>query len=668
MEKVAVSIIVPCYNVEDYVIRCLRSLKQQSLQSIEILIINDGSTDNTALEIQKFLKENQDQRFLYFSQENGGYGCAVNLGIKHSKGEYFAVCEPDDYVDEDYYAILYKVAKDKGYKVVCYNAYIENREYYSQLCLSSYTNQNLNGEITTQDLQNRFLNTNTAIVLCLYSKGFVEDMGIDLPQTCKVYQDVPFVAKIFSTCDKIGLVIGAKYYYTRGRAEQSVANPIRFTELIPAIEDLLEFVEEKEEKLRIDKKYLYGYSLGHLLHRYKMAQMMDAKDALEKISTFLETFLNAKESIANLAIKNSLEECGFNTGKIDVEIPQKQENNFWTLTGIRSFCLNASYEEILSFFSYELLLFQNLNFERRCLGKLEFELDYFMNIPQMRFNSQVVEVLLKLLHSYDGNTLCFTYPKLLAYMSIILKKSLKNELTTPILKLRGDAMEVLENFYDETAINLPQTPFIQLNKKLASLRDDNEEKFLNYIENKKIMVVGNSPVELGKSKGKMIDSFDVVIRFNNFATQGFEKDYGSQTNIWAISPNFASLYQRKITKFDFIISNDSTQIISRMNKTQILKLNLLGIPFFQIATCEFLEISNLRTLSMGLIMILYLLKHKDITKGISCVGFDLKEQNEGVKHYFKTDPHIGTKILFHNWTKEREIFDELILNKRITLC
>ncbi|MBX7491550.1 glycosyltransferase family 29 protein [Helicobacter turcicus] len=668
MDKIAVSVIVPCYNVKDYVSRCLKSLQNQKLKDIEILIINDGSTDDTAVEIKKFLEQNEDKRFLYLSQENGGYGSAVNLGIKHSKGKYIAVCEPDDYVDEDFYNTLYVVAEENNYEVVCYNGYLENREHYNHLCIQSYTPETLNGKISRADLQNRFLHTNTAITLCLYAKSFLKRNHITLPQTCKVYQDVPFVAKVFSTCDKLGLVIGAKYYYTRGRAEQSVANPARFIEIIPAIEDLLSFVESNENKLNIDKKYIYGYSLGHLLGRYKLAKDMDAKDTLRKISKFLNAFLLSKESITNAYIKNTLQNFGFNVDKIHIEVPRNHSINFWTLKGIRNFCINANYEELLSFFSYEVLQFQNLTFERKLLSKLESDLKYFMDIPKSYINSQVIEVLTKLLKNYDVNILTTHYPKLLAYISIILKDSLKSELTIPSIKLRDDAMEILEYYYNQTAITIPETPLIKLSKTLDSLMNENETQFLRYIENKRIIVVGNSPIELGKNKGKVIDGFDIVIRFNNFVTQGYEEDYGSKTSIWGISPSFETISQREIRHFDFIISNDSSQMLTRAQKAQILKISSLGIAFFRITTCEFLEQTHLRTLSMGLVMILFILKHKKRIKELSCAGFSLEEQKDGIKHYFKGDPSYGKRLPYHNWVKEKEIFNRLISNEELKLC
>lgn len=103
-----VSIIVPVYNVEKYLRKCIDSLINQTLNDIEIICINDGSTDKSL----KILKEykNKDSRIILFNQENSGQSVARNRGIEIAKGEYLGFVDPDDWIDLDYYEKLYNAA------------------------------------------------------------------------------------------------------------------------------------------------------------------------------------------------------------------------------------------------------------------------------------------------------------------------------------------------------------------------------------------------------------------------------------------------------------------------------------------------------------------------------------------------------------------------------
>lgn len=104
----AVSIIVPIYNVEDYLDECLSSIVNQTLNDIEIICVNDGSTDNSLEIIQKFASA--DDRVKVIDKKNAGYGAAMNDGISAAEGEYIGIVEPDDFVDTDMYESLYDIA------------------------------------------------------------------------------------------------------------------------------------------------------------------------------------------------------------------------------------------------------------------------------------------------------------------------------------------------------------------------------------------------------------------------------------------------------------------------------------------------------------------------------------------------------------------------------
>lgn len=99
-----VSIIIPVYNVEKYIVQCLNSIRKQDTQDIEVICIDDGSTDSSGLIIDKFVQ--QDKRFKVFHQKNRGVGAARNKGLQLAQGEYIAWVDPDDYVSDDWFTII----------------------------------------------------------------------------------------------------------------------------------------------------------------------------------------------------------------------------------------------------------------------------------------------------------------------------------------------------------------------------------------------------------------------------------------------------------------------------------------------------------------------------------------------------------------------------------
>ena len=103
--NIKISVIIPVYNCEKSIKKCIESICQQSLEEIEILLINDGSTDNTS----KIIKEYQklDDRIVILEQKNSGPSAARNRGIKSARGQYIGFADSDDYIEKDMYELLY---------------------------------------------------------------------------------------------------------------------------------------------------------------------------------------------------------------------------------------------------------------------------------------------------------------------------------------------------------------------------------------------------------------------------------------------------------------------------------------------------------------------------------------------------------------------------------
>lgn len=125
MEKV--NIIVPIYNSEEYLSKCLDSIKNQTLKEIKAILVNDGSTDSSEKIIDEYI-EKYPQIFIKINKQNGGQGSARNLGIEKATGEYIVFIDSDDYLEENMLENMYSVAiKNNSDLVICDYYEIENQ-------------------------------------------------------------------------------------------------------------------------------------------------------------------------------------------------------------------------------------------------------------------------------------------------------------------------------------------------------------------------------------------------------------------------------------------------------------------------------------------------------------------------------------------------------------
>ena len=105
MENQLISVIVPVYNVEEYLKQCLDSILEQTFSNYEVILVNDGSTDSSGLICQEYAEK--DARIRYFEKENGGLSDARNYGIEQAQGEYLTFVDSDDFLDASHLTILY---------------------------------------------------------------------------------------------------------------------------------------------------------------------------------------------------------------------------------------------------------------------------------------------------------------------------------------------------------------------------------------------------------------------------------------------------------------------------------------------------------------------------------------------------------------------------------
>ena len=108
-----ISVIIPVYNTEKYVRKCLESVKNQTFKDIEIIVVNDGSTDNSSKIIEEFIEENKELNIRHLQKLNGGLSDARNFGIEHATGEYICFVDSDDFIDINLFSDLEKYIDKK---------------------------------------------------------------------------------------------------------------------------------------------------------------------------------------------------------------------------------------------------------------------------------------------------------------------------------------------------------------------------------------------------------------------------------------------------------------------------------------------------------------------------------------------------------------------------
>ena len=137
-----ITILVPCYNVEKYVDECLSSIQKQTYDNLEVLCINDGSTDNTLNILRKY--EASDNRFHIINKSNSGYGASMNIGLNKASGDYIGIVESDDFSEPQMFEKLIRAAIENDLDIArsCYFEY-KTRDNtqpscFQQLCPEKY--------------------------------------------------------------------------------------------------------------------------------------------------------------------------------------------------------------------------------------------------------------------------------------------------------------------------------------------------------------------------------------------------------------------------------------------------------------------------------------------------------------------------------------------------
>lgn len=203
-----VSIIVPVYNVEAYLNRCLLSLVNQTIDDLEIIVVNDGSPDNSQNIIDSFQKKYPKKIFPYL-KENGGLSDARNFGMKRAHGEYVAFVDSDDYVDTDMYQALYEIAIKEESDIVASNYYLD---YEDEIREDKKIKEDSGYNTTITNNPSLLLTSSVYAWNKLYKRSFLEENNFTFPKG-QVFEDSAVIYNLLHKAKKISGDSNCYYYY-----------------------------------------------------------------------------------------------------------------------------------------------------------------------------------------------------------------------------------------------------------------------------------------------------------------------------------------------------------------------------------------------------------------------------------------------------------------------
>lgn len=288
-ENVDLSIIVPVYNIEKFLRQCIESLINQTLKTIEIILIDDGSTDNSGDICDEYAK--MDNRIVVIHQKNKGASYSRNVGLKIAKGEWITFVDSDDWVENDLYEVAMKELKEKELDMIMFNYYneysknskpnvkipsfnftVKGKEIRKlQLCILDtraldiikiYTEE---GKCENFNFKNNIWAGMPYLWNKIFKKSLIKENELEIPlQNFKhvIYEDGMFCYKYFNKANKIRYI--NKYLYHHRRLNNSLMQSFN-SDIIPICNYLMEeyYMEEKKQN-SLELQYVYIKAIRNL--------------------------------------------------------------------------------------------------------------------------------------------------------------------------------------------------------------------------------------------------------------------------------------------------------------------------------------------------------------------------------------------------------------------
>lgn len=246
-----VSIIVPIYNTSKYLRTCIDSLLNQSEKDIEIILINDGSTDNSA----EIIKSYKDKRIVYIEKENTGIGSTRNIGISKSKGTYLMFIDSDDYISSNCVERMYNFAVQTNSDIVVSDFY---KDYSGRLEVIKIPYFDSSSLKNNPSILNKI---NLGPCNKIYKKSILKNVMFE--EKLK-YEDVPFVIKAFKNASKISKLNEPLSYYVIHNNSQTTIRDDKIFDILKIIDIINNELNDKiyhESILNLSTMILTDYTI-----------------------------------------------------------------------------------------------------------------------------------------------------------------------------------------------------------------------------------------------------------------------------------------------------------------------------------------------------------------------------------------------------------------------
>ncbi len=306
-QRDTISVIIPAYNCEKYIKSCLESLKHQTYRNLEIIVVNDGSTDNTL----KICEEMQydDYRIKIINQENKGVSAARNRGLEEVTGKYISFVDADDVLEPDMYEIMYKDMYLNTADVVRVGAYVHDR---SGNIRHIYNDNTVLVIEDKGDIIHKF--SKGELSIAVWDKLFTKRIIGDTRFRENVYQeDTMFVWDILKKSNKVVCDKRQLYHYIK-KSDGSLTNKIfdewNF-ELEKYAEDFYDYIVNNYPDNKEDAELFYFNSLYFILKRY-MRDLMFVKDNMNYKDRINVIMKKVEEMLPLMIENNSVSEKNIN--------------------------------------------------------------------------------------------------------------------------------------------------------------------------------------------------------------------------------------------------------------------------------------------------------------------------------------------------------------------
>lgn len=274
MRQPSVSVVMPVYNAAKFIHKSLDSLLNQTLQNIEIICVNDGSTDDSLAILKDYAS--RDARIKIIDKPNSGYGHTINRGIEAASGEYIGNLDPDDFTDIGMYEKLYHTAKEYDADVVKSNYYAYRSKNGESIFFEVLSGLPYN-QITSADENERIFHRQPCIWSAIYKKELLINNHIFLNETPGAsYQDTAFAFKVWVNAKKVVFIKDAFVHYRTDNESSSVHDSDKVFYVCDEFNSIQSYLNQ-DEKLRnkfskilqVLKYDTYVWNLNRISDTYK---------------------------------------------------------------------------------------------------------------------------------------------------------------------------------------------------------------------------------------------------------------------------------------------------------------------------------------------------------------------------------------------------------------